>query len=137
MLALGGACAIALTHDGNAPGTAAQAVIGDVYVVGSAAGYALKMVFFKRWFPAMGDAADSWAIVGAMGAVNLLAVPVLLFVFDRVGAEHFAMPSARDAQVLALVAAFTMLAELALVAAIGASSPTFVAVGCLLVMPAS
>lgn len=117
------------------------AIFGNVLVVISATLFALKEVGFKRYFPSVTISltpfTDALLVVGLIGLVSALTLPLLAFFLHATGIEPFSAPPVDLAYNYAIVAGLMASYQACLLAAIALTSPTFVAMGTMLAVPAS
>lgn len=117
-----------------------DSLLGMFLVILSAMAYALKEVLFKRWMPTSQTPtpiADASLCVILIGAWCALMLGPWVLLCDASGLEEFELPPAEITRQYALVALMMGLYQVLLFAAIATTSPTFVAVGSLLVTPVS
>jgi drug/metabolite transporter (DMT)-like permease len=164
LLALGGVLLVVLSkkREGS-PDAVPHAGLGEILVFASAAIYALKEVLYKRWMsptppsssadgsvqqaaaaaasspppPSPTPVADAALCVSLIGTWCVLSAPIWLLLLHLSGIEPFEMPPWHLARGYLIVAFMMMVYQVQLFAAIAITSPTFVAVGQLLVAPIS
>jgi len=118
-----------------------NAGVGELLVVLSAAFYALKEVLYKLWFPnctsSRTPVSDAAVCVSVVGAWCTLMLPLWVLLLHSTQIELFEWPPADVARGYAIVALMMSGFQVLLFAAIAVTSPTFAAVGQLMVPPLS
>lgn len=126
--------------DGDAA-TKEGAIFGNVLVVLSATLFALKEVLFKRHFASVTISltpfTDALLVVGLIGAISALTLAPLACFYDLTGIERFEYPTPELVRGYAIVAVLMATYQACLLSAIALTSPTFVALGTMLAVPAS
>ena len=117
------------------------AVFGNVLVVLSATFFALKEVLFKLHFASVTVSltpfTDALLVVGLIGAISAATLVPWAFVLDFTSIEPFVMPSPELMRGYGIVAVLMAAYQACLLASIALTSPTFVAMGTMLAVPAS
>ena len=127
--------------DGAEATTKEGAIFGNVLVLASACLFALKEVLFKRHFASVSISltpfTDALLVVGLIGIISLFTLPILTLVLHYSGFEPFELPTPELLRGYGLVAVMMASYQACLLAAIALTSPTFVAMGTMLAVPAS
>jgi len=131
----------AVASDGAEASAKEGAVVGNVLVLLSASLFALKEVLFKRHFPSISISltpfTDALLVVSLIGVISAVTLLPLTYLLDATGIETFVMPTPELMRSYALVAACMASYQACLLAAIALTSPTYVAMGTMLAVPAS
>jgi len=123
------------------PASKEMALTGNFLVLVSASLFALKEVLFKRHFASVSVSltpfTDALLVVGLIGAGSLATLAPVTALLHYTGMEEFEMPTVDVARGYGMVALLMALYQACLLAAIALTTPTFVAMGTILAIPAS
>jgi len=141
MLAMVGALLVISGRGPWGEGATVSGVRGYVLVVASMAVFSLKEVLFKRFFPSLALSptpfTDAMLCVGIIGIGSVAILFPSLALLDVTGVETFEWPPAEVIPSYFAVAILMALYQTCVLAAIALTSPTFVAMGSCLAIPAA
>lgn len=115
------------------------ATSGTVLAVLCTIGYSLYQVFFATYFSEDDDTSDIAYVLAAMGFANMVLFwPVPFFMPELLGFPSFVWPSsARQCGVVLLVATLSIMTNVLYMVLLAVTSPLFVTLGMLLLIPIS
>ena len=128
-------------YDSSSPTGGERGIQGVVTVLASAIIYSFKEVIFKKVFPSVSVSltpfTDSLLVVAIIGFASVVTMGPMIALLHYSGFEPFEVPPMELAKSYGLVALLMAAYQTCLLAAIALTTPTFVAVGAMLSVPAS
>jgi len=138
---IAGIAATAVAQGATTSGDPTRGILGASIVLLSATIYSLKEVLFKRFFASVSVSltpfTDSLLVVAIIGIGSAVVLVPSVVVLHYSGIESFELPTVELARSYGVVACLMAVYQACLLAAIALTSPTFVAMGSMLTVPAS